>query len=46
MHNTVAEIPDDQNCPLNAQLNSMYDSKLNFAGDSNPSDEDFKRSKQ
>lgn len=35
IHNAVAEIPEDQNCPLNAELNTYYDSKLTYTPDAN-----------
>lgn len=33
IHNAVAEIPADQNCPLNYELNTLYDIKLEYKDD-------------
>lgn len=33
IHNAVAEIPPEQNCPLNAEINSIYDVKLVYTPD-------------
>lgn len=43
LHNTVAEIPADQNCPLNAELNTLYDVKLNYVADAKLSQEEQKK---
>lgn len=34
LHNAVAEIPADQNVPLNAELHTLYDVKLTYTPDS------------
>lgn len=45
IHNAVAEIPADQNCPLNAELNTIYDVKLSFTPDAGLSPEEQKRAR-
>lgn len=39
MHDSVAEIPPSQNCPLNYDLVNCVDSKLNYTPPSELSDE-------